>query len=167
MGIFIILSLSRLNRSSSKRKNTLKLFLRNDTVEKGEFVKSCDIETVYCIDDCSFLCLNGENYQCVGNVCVLNSSPRYDKDDCQMGIKVLMAGAKIDVPQWQCLCINPTIFIGSHCDRTAIDVCEQGIFLFGESETYNCICNPPYELMWDKDNKPHCLERHWRRFFKN
>lgn len=164
MAIFIILSLSIKNRSHIERKKDIKLFFRDES--GGETVKICDMEKVYCIDDCSFLCLNGEKYHCVENICVVKSSQKNDNDDCHMGIKLLIAGTKSGIPQWQCLCTKPTIFTGKYCDKTIIDVCEHGIFLFGEDEFYNCICNPPYSLMWDEDKKPHCLETHWDRFFK-
>lgn len=166
VGIFIILSLSIKSHTNREKKNNIKLFLRDEMEEREEFVNNCDIEKVYCIDDCSFLCLNGEKYHCIKNVCVFDSSQKNDKDDCHMGVKVLTAGSKSGVSQWQCLCTNPTIFTGKYCDKTVVDVCEHGIFLFGDEEFYNCICNPPYHLMWDKDKKPHCLEKRWNNFFK-
>lgn len=164
MAFFIIFSLSIKTHFHNEKKNDIKLFFRNESGR--EPVKSCDIEKVYCIDDCSFLCLNGEKYHCVENVCVAKSyQENNDIDDCQMGIKLLIAGTKSGIPQWQCLCTDPTIFTGKYCDETVIDVCEHGIFLFGEDEFYNCICNPPYVLMWDQYKKPHCLQKHWDRFF--
>ena len=156
--IFLVFSLKTYNAGLVKEKYNMDLFLNDN----GEYVKNCDTEQVYCIDNCTFLCLKGDNYHCVNNVCVLNSK-NDDKNDCQMGIKVLTIEGKSGVQQWKCLCTHPTIFTGEFCDQTVIDICEQGIFLFGDQN--KCICNPPYVLFWDAKNRPHCLEKHYKSFF--
>ena len=161
ISLFLVYSLSKNIIDINGFKKIQNLFL-NDS---DQYVNNCDIEKIFCIHDCSFLCLNGEKYNCVDNVCLLNSKNGH-KNNNQTGIKMLNVKNESGVGEWQYMCIDPTILTGEFCDKTVIDICEKGIFLFGDNGPNKCICNPPYILMWDKKNRPHCLEKNWKHFFK-
>lgn len=140
---------------ASKSKRTI-------NIQEPIFQRNCLSNTVSCVNDCSFLCVE-DTARCVSGTCVVtedkNDAVPCDRD--KGGVQMLV---NIPTPHWTCLCVDATFFGGPDCSRLNPDVCEQGVFLYLEPGKHVCLCSEPYKLITIQD-KPHCLEKKMARFF--
>ncbi|GBN65591.1 hypothetical protein AVEN_112028-1 [Araneus ventricosus] len=134
---------------------------RRFEVREGVYRKNCETDTVHCIDDCSFLCIQS-NAQCIGGECIVLD----DTIRCRHeygGLVVLTTDGK-ETRHWKCLCTDSSFYGGDDCGTLVSDVCENGIFLYKKRDHHLCICDFPFVKMV-RNGKPYCLKPEWAAFF--
>lgn len=124
--------------------------------------RNCSEETVDCIDDCSFLCVE-PNSKCVGGKCIPFVSSNKECNRDRGGILVLTRENGLE--HWKCMCTHPSIWSGSDCSQLNPDVCENGVYLYNNGQG-TCICSFPYSLLV-LNGKPHCVDSAMLNFFQN
>lgn len=125
------------------------------------FRQNCNSKKVFCIDDCSFLCVENDA-QCVGGVC--QPQAELNQISCNEekgGVRMMVNDP---VPHWSCICTDSRFFRGEDCETVNPDVCEHGMFTYTDRKNYLCICLPPYEFI-KIGTKPHCVEKKMLGFY--
>lgn len=122
--------------------------------------RNCSGQNVTCLDDCSFLCVEGEA-KCLGGVCVV---PDHHEIDCNREFGGMVVLAKGPSRHWTCLCTDPTFYGGPDCSERVYDVCQNGVFMYRANGQHTCICNSPYRKVVE-NGKPYCVEPAMVPFF--
>lgn len=123
------------------------------------FKQNCTSKKMYCVNDCSFLCIE-DNIKCVGGVCQLD--PSNEPCDTKTGGVLMMV--EEPVPHWSCICTNSAFYQGTNCNELNTDVCENGAFIFTDVQNYYCFCDEPF-VRFFLNGKPHCTEKEIQNFF--
>lgn len=132
--------------------------------EAPTFRRECETQSIPCVDDCSFLCLE-PNAKCVGGTCQVEAALDIPIScDKNKGGMVVMVNEP--TPHWTCICTDSSIYSGKDCSQLNEDVCEHGVFLYSGRDNHVCICPEPYRIAIVK-GKPHCLERGLAKFFRS
>lgn len=141
-------------------KPTTQELSKNIEVKEPIFQRNCNKNTVACVDDCSFLCVE-DNIKCIGGVCK-EGVPDIPCNKEKGGIVMMV---EEPIPHWSCICTNSTFFSGNDCETLNSDICEHGTFMYSNRNDYKCFCLEPYKYL-EVNNKPHCVEKNLTNFFK-
>lgn len=123
--------------------------------------EDCSSKIVKCLDDCSFLCTDA-NYKCVDNVCQKDPQPI----DCDKEFGGVVVLSEINrVPYWECVCTNPSYYVGPQCRTKAPDVCRSGIFFYRGLDRYFCKCETD-DVRLTLNHKDYCVSKAVAKFFE-
>ncbi|GIY03998.1 uncharacterized protein CDAR_304881 [Caerostris darwini] len=140
--------------STHKSTRTTHIDIQAPTIHRD-----CTSQSIPCVDDCSFLCVESK-VKCVGGTCVVQENNDIECQADKGGMRILV---KDPVSHWTCLCTDATFFSGPDCGQLNPDVCENGVFFYTSKV---CLCPQPYQLV-KLNGKPHCIEAKVANFFKN
>lgn len=132
---------------------------KNISVHRPLFRQNCNVNQVPCVDDCEFLCVENDA-QCIGGVC--RSNP--DVIECNERTGGVVMAMQEPTLHWLCVCTDSAFFQGPTCDTLKPDVCEHGLFVYEDRDNFQCLCFPPYKLIFIH-SKPHCVEKYVINFF--